>query len=87
MNRALVVDADGHVVEPPEMLNEYIEPKFRDRIPKYVKDEKGRVVAGIIPNSDMGDSWEYADSPTYPEKYSALAYRIGVDYVIYSMTH
>ena len=42
MNRALVVDADGHVVEPPEMLNEYIEPKFRDRIPKYVKDEKGR---------------------------------------------
>jgi len=42
MTRALVVDADGHVVEPPEMLSAYIEPKFRDRVPKYVKDEKGR---------------------------------------------
>jgi len=42
MNQPLVVDADGHVVEPPEMLTEYITPKFRDRIPKYVKDEKGR---------------------------------------------
>jgi uncharacterized protein len=42
MNPAIVVDADGHVVEPPEMLNEYIDPRFRDRVPKYVKDEKGR---------------------------------------------
>src|ERR1051326_86478 len=42
MNRAPVAAADGEGAEPPEMLNEYIEPKFRDRIPKYVKDEKGR---------------------------------------------
>ena len=23
-------------------------------------------------NSDVGDSWEWADDPEYPEKYSAL---------------
>jgi hypothetical protein len=35
----------------------------------------------------VGDSWEWADSPHYPEKYSALGIRIGVNYVVYSMTH
>ena len=36
-------------------------------------------------NSDVGDSWEWADSPRYPEKYSALGIRIGVNYcVVYS---
>ena len=28
---------------------------------------------------DLGDSWEWADSPRYPEKYSALGIRIGVN--------
>jgi len=50
-------------------------------------DEKGR--AGIIGwyNSDVGDSWEYADDPRYPEKYSALGIRLGVNAIIYAMTH
>jgi hypothetical protein len=54
---------------------------------RAIKDDKGRVIAGIIPNSDMGDSWEYADAPEYPEKYSALGIRIGVNYILYAMTH
>jgi hypothetical protein len=52
-----------------------------------IKDDKGRVIAAIIPNSDLGDSWEYADAPQYPEKYSALGIRIGVNYIVYAMTH
>jgi hypothetical protein len=28
-----------------------------------------------------------ADDPYYPERYSALGIRIGVNYVIYAMTH
>ena len=38
-------------------------------------------------NNDVGDSWEWADNPRYPEKYSALGIRVGVNYVIYSLTH
>ena len=38
-------------------------------------------------NSDVGDSWEWADDPEYPEKYSALGIRIGVNYVVYDLTH
>jgi hypothetical protein len=38
-------------------------------------------------NNDVGDSWEWADEAIYPEKMSALGIRLGVNYVIYSMTH
>jgi hypothetical protein len=38
-------------------------------------------------NSDVGDSWEWADDPSYPEKFSALGIRIGVNYVVYALTH
>ena len=38
-------------------------------------------------NSDMGDAWEWADDPRYPAKFSDLAIRLGVNYVVYAMTH
>ncbi|HXS95169.1 MAG TPA: DUF4159 domain-containing protein [Candidatus Limnocylindrales bacterium] len=52
-----------------------------------IYDDKGRVMVAICFNSDIGDSWEWADDPRYPEKFSALGIRIGINYVIYSMTH
>jgi hypothetical protein len=54
---------------------------------KGIYDDHGRLMVAMTFNSDVGDSWEWADDPRYPEKYSALGMRIGVDYVIYSMTH
>jgi len=52
-----------------------------------IYDDNGRVMVAMAFNSDIGDSWEWADDPNYPEKFSALGIRIGVNYVIYSMTH
>jgi hypothetical protein len=52
-----------------------------------IYDDKGRVMIAISYNSDMGDAWEWADDPYYPEKAASLAIRIGVNYIIYSMTH
>jgi hypothetical protein len=52
-----------------------------------IYDDKGRVMVAISFNSDIGDSWEFADDPVYPEKYSALGIRLGVNYVVYAMTH
>lgn len=54
---------------------------------KAIYDDKGRVMVTMSFNSDIGDSWEWADDPRYPEKYSALGMRIGVNDVIYAMTH
>jgi hypothetical protein len=52
-----------------------------------IYDDKGRLMVTMTFNSDVGDSWEWADSPAYPEKFSALGIRLGVNYVIYSMSH
>ena len=54
---------------------------------RAVYDEKGRILVQAMYNSDTGDSWEFADDPRYPEKYSALGLRLGVNYIIYSITH
>jgi uncharacterized protein DUF4159 len=52
-----------------------------------IYDDKGRLMVAIVMNSDLGDSWEFADDPDYPEKYSALGIRTGVNYILYAMTH
>ena len=36
-----IIDADGHIVEPPALWQEYVELAFRDRIPQVVKDDEG----------------------------------------------
>lgn len=59
------------------------------RVPHWrgIYDDKGRLMVAMCFNMDLGDSWEHADNPEYPEKFSALGIRIGVNYIIYSMTH
>jgi hypothetical protein len=52
-----------------------------------IYDDHGHIMSAMSFNSDIGDSWEWADDPRYPEKFSALGIRIGVNYVVYSMTH
>jgi len=52
-----------------------------------IYDDKGRIMVAISFNSDLGDSWEWSDDPRYPEKFSDLGLRIGVNYVVYAMTH
>jgi len=50
-------------------------------------DEDGRLMVAINFNMDMGDAWEHADDPWYPEPMTALAYKFAVNYLIYTMTH
>jgi hypothetical protein len=59
------------------------------KIPHWrgIYDDKGRLMVAICFDMDLGDSWEHADNPEYPEKYSALGIRIGINYVTYAMTH
>ena len=59
-----------------------MQPRWRG-----IYDDRGRLVVAICHNMDLGDSWEHADNPEYPEQYSALGFRIGVNYIVYAMTH
>jgi hypothetical protein len=52
-----------------------------------IYDDHGRVIVAMSFNSDIGDSWEWADDPYYPEKYSNLGFRISINYAIYDLTH
>jgi uncharacterized protein DUF4159 len=52
-----------------------------------IYDDDGRLMVAINHNIDMGDAWEHADDPHYPTPMTATAYRFGVNYVIYAMTH
>jgi hypothetical protein len=52
-----------------------------------IYDDQGRLMVAINFNMDMGDAWEHADDPVYPEPMTALSYRFGLNYVIYAMTH
>lgn len=65
-------------------ISEYdgYDPKWRG-----IYDDKGRLMVAICHNMDLGDAWEWADHPRYPEKYASLAYRTGINYIIYAMTH
>jgi hypothetical protein len=57
--------------------------------PKWhgIYDDAGRLMVGINYNQDVGDSWEEANTPDYPEPMTAQGYRFGINYVTYAMTH
>ena len=50
-------------------------------------DDRGRLLIAVNLNADMGDAWEHADDPIYPAEMTGHAYRLGVNYVIYAITH
>ena len=54
---------------------------------RAIRDDLGHMVVAINFNMDIGDAWEHADMPEYPEEMTGLAYRFGINYIIYAMTH
>jgi Domain of unknown function (DUF4159) len=59
------------------------------RIPHWrcIRDDKGRIMVAICHNMDLGDGWENSDDPKYEEKWASLAYRVGMNYFVYDLTH
>jgi uncharacterized protein len=49
----LVVDCDSHVMEPPDLWERYIEPKYRDRAIKIVRDPADGLEVLMIDNQPM----------------------------------
>ena len=49
--------------------------------------EKGDLQVIVCFNNDVGDYWEKIDQPTYKLRPSAEALRLGVNFVLYAMTH
>ena len=58
-------------------------------VPHYmgVEDKNGRIVTFISFNCDLGDAWEWINDSRYPAKYGLPAYKLGINVVIYAMSH
>jgi hypothetical protein len=72
-------DVDGLMMEHPMTHVKALTYGF--------SDAKGRLAMIICFNNDVGDYWEFIDRPTYKLKPSAEALKLGINFVLYSMTH
>lgn len=52
-----------------------------------IMDDQGRLMVLISWNTDLGDAWEWAEQPYYPLRFSTFAYELGVNAIIYGMSH
>lgn len=76
-------------IEDPESLAPPTYPQFP---PMYLgifeeNDPSKRLMAVINYNNDIAEYWEYSDRGYYPIDLSNEAYKYGVNYIIYAMTH
>jgi len=52
-----------------------------------IYDDDHRLTVIINHDMDMGDAWENADNPDYPQPLTGIAYRIAINYLLYAMSH
>ena len=56
---------------------------------RAIEDDSGRAMVLINWNVDMGDGWEWSNASDFPGyvKYTAQAYRMEINEIVYSLTH
>lgn len=54
---------------------------------RAILDDNGRVMVAIAFNNDLGDSYQWADDPDYPQTGATLGMRMGVNFAVYALTH
>ncbi len=82
----------NEVVQVPNVGNWVYNKQTSEKggyVPHYdgISDNEGRLVVLIARNTDNGDAWEWIDEPQYALKFGLAAYRLGMNAIVYSMTH
>ncbi len=82
----------NEVVQVPQFFNWLYNGITHERdgiVPHYagILDDDGNVLVFIARNTDNGDAWEWIDDPRYPLRYGLAAYRLGMNLIVYAMTH
>jgi Domain of unknown function (DUF4159) len=79
--------------------NSFYEIKSLDMPPPYrnfdsgdpsfwgMNDDKGNLILIADADNDLGEFWEWVDKGQMPFQPAALSVRVGIDYLIYAMTH
>ncbi len=81
----------GEVLQVPNVHQARGGPthEYDGRVPhvRGIFDDSGRLMVMVNWNTDLGDAWEWADNPDYPLRYSTYAYEIGINFVVYALSH
>jgi hypothetical protein len=81
------IPGSRHLYYGPGGATQVRQPQGENPAWRAIYDNKNRVVVAVNFNTDVGDAWEFADAPYYPAEMTILAYRYGINYIIYSLTH
>lgn len=84
-----IFDSFFHIEDPATAL---IAPTYPQYVPRYLgifedNDPSKRLMAVLNYNNDIGEYWEFSDRGYYPIDLSNEAYKFGVNYIVYGMTH
>ena len=71
-------------VAAPSLVRGYDGSRDADRYMGYF-DDKGRLMALANHNQDIGDGWEYPDRDF--DNASTVSFQMGINFVIYALTH
>ena len=69
-------------LEMPAGYGSYEAPSFWG-----LRDDDGRLMVVANFNNDIGEYWEWSEHGYYPIELTNEGYKLGVNYVIYSLTH
>jgi len=81
------IPGSRHLRRGPNGTVEIWQPEGTHPAWRAMYDPRQRMVVAVNFNTDVADAWEFADVPYYPEAMTSLAYRYGINYLIYAMTH
>jgi hypothetical protein len=73
-------DISGVDIEPP--YSNFLTPQYFG-----ISDDNGRLMMVVDYNNDISEYWEWSDDPLTPIEESNEAYKYGVNYVMYALTH
>lgn len=67
---------------PPPPYSQYLVPQYLG-----INDDKGRLMMIAGHNNDLSDYWEWSNDPFMPIEETNQAYKYGVNYLVYALTH
>jgi len=66
-----------------------VNPIYGSYMPEFwgMEDKDGRLMTIINYNYDVSDYWQFSDNPFRPIEETNEAYKFGVNYIMYALTH
>jgi hypothetical protein len=73
-------DISKLIITPP--YNRFMQPQYFG-----IRDDKGRLMMMVNYNNDISDYWQWSNDPRMPIDETNEAYKYGVNFVMYALSH